>query len=368
MTEKINYKEKQIQSHCHKSQFCKQDYLSAAEGFLKRELDAHNVARTAGNICKALKTWSEGVRGNTYRKMQCSLEYHQYSHQFYKAAEQIRYTKRVGYGEESGKKRKICKSINEKEHFKLLKAAMLNGNDRLISILTVSYYLGIRPVEASTLKYEDLDDFLIVNIVSAKQNDNGTRGIDRELYLELESNAKYALINAIDTLSGIDKKEVAALRKRVCRLSRKVFEKRKHPPTLVSYRHQLGSDLKSSQISSSEKSGVLGHFSQKSIEKYGHFNSGGGLKRDLPLASEETIDKVMDDIEITNYKLELNEKDPLSLDVDAIKESPPIISVKDEEVDIENTVHNDAEALTREKSALKTQRKRHKINPEYTPF
>jgi len=360
INEKINYKEKQIQSHNNKSDSTKAEYLTTAEGFLKRELDDKGIIRTAGNICIALKAWSKIVKPNTYRKMQCSLEYQQYSNRFYKAAEQIRNTQRIGYGEISGKKKKICKSISEGEHFKLLKAAMQNGNEQLISILTVSYYMGIRPIEAPSLEYEDLGKFLIVNVVGAKKNEKGTRGIDRELYLELESNAKYAVIHAIDTLQGLDKKQIAALRKRVCRLSQKIFPGRKSPFGLYVYRHQLASYLRvSKSLSDREKSGVLGHLSLKSFSQYGHFNSAGGLKRNLPIASEETIERVMDDMERTNYMDDLNSIAEISTDVDneMIDHELPIDSEKSELMQ-----------SSQDKSLKKVKRRRHRIELEYTPF
>lgn len=87
MTEKSHYQIKDIQTHSGKSDSTKAEYKKTAENFLIRELDKNDIARTASNICKALKTYSINVRPNTYRKMQCSLEYHQYSNKFYKAAQ-----------------------------------------------------------------------------------------------------------------------------------------------------------------------------------------------------------------------------------------------------------------------------------------
>jgi len=310
MTEKTHYQTKDIQTHSGKSESTKDEYLKIAENFLIRELDKKYIARTPGNICKALKSYSINVRPNTYRKMQCSLEYHQYSNKFYKSAQQIRDTKRYGHGEASGKKQKSCKSVKESEHIKLLKAALLKDDKQAVSALTIAYYLGLRPVEMPRISILREDgDGLLLHITGAKKKEDGSRGMDKEIHLNVENNAKYALLSSITTLAGIDTKSVNALKRRVSRLSKKVFPSRKHPPTLYSYRHQLGSDLKGSKDSKGLKAltrkqaaAVMGHQSQASLSQYGHANNASMLKRDLPTASESTVEQVLENSEETNYK------------------------------------------------------------------
>jgi len=310
MTEKIHYQTKDIQTHSGKSESTKAEYLKTAENFLIRELDKKDIARTAGNICKALKSYSINVRPATYRKMQCSLEYHQYVNKFYKAAQQIRDTQRHGHGEISGKKQKICKSVKESEHIKLLKAALAKEDDQVVSALTIAYYLGLRPAEMPRIRVVQEDENgLSLHIIGAKKKEDGTRGMDKEIHLNIESNAKYALMSSINTLSGIDTKNVNALKRRVSRLSKKVFPSRKHPPTLYSYRHQLGSDLNGSKDSKGLKAltrkqaaAVMGHQSQASLSQYGHANNASMLKRSLPTASQSTVEQVLENSEETNYK------------------------------------------------------------------
>jgi len=310
MTEKIHYQTKDIQTHSGKSESTKEDYLKTSENFLVKNLDNEGIARTAGNICKALKSYSINVRPATYRKMQCSLEYHQYSNKFYKAAQQIRDTQRHGHGEISGKKQKICKSVKESEHIKLLQAALLKGDEQVISALTIAYYLGLRPAEMPRVGVlQEDEDGLSLHIIGAKKKEDGSRSMDKEIHLNIENNAKYALISSINTLSGIDTKNVNALKRRVSRISKKVFPSRKHPPTLYSYRHQLGSDLKGSKDSKGLKAltrkqaaAVMGHQSQASLSQYGHANNASMLKRDLPTASESTVEQVLENSEETNYK------------------------------------------------------------------
>jgi len=310
MTENTHYQTKDIQTHSGKSESTRAEYLKTGENFLIRELDKKGITRTAGNICKALKSYSINVRPATYRKMQCSLEYHQYSNKFYKAAQQIRDTKRHGHGEVSGKKQKTCKSVKESEHLKLLQAALLKEDEQVVSALTIAYYLGLRPAEMPRIGVLQEDDGgLLLHIIGAKQNNAGTRSMNKEIYLNLESNAKYALMSSINTLTGIDTKQVNALKRRVSRLSKKVFPSRKHPPTLYSYRHQLGSDLKGSKgsdglkvLNRKQAAAVMGHQSQASISQYGHANNASMLKRGLPVASESTVEQVLENSEEINYK------------------------------------------------------------------
>jgi len=318
--EKTNYKEKQVQSHKNKAESTQEEYLRIGNGFLEREMDKKGISRTAGNICKALKQWSETVRPNTYRKMQCALEYQQYSNKFYKAAEQIRNTQRIGHGDLKSKKqrKRRCKSINEQDHMKLLMASLKKGDKQLSSALTVVYHLGLRPAELTLLEYEDEGDTLTIYVMGAKKDVKGFRSIDKEVSLSLDVGQKKTLMNAIDSLYGLTEKQVGAMKSRMSRLTRKVFPKRQYRPGLYAYRYQLGSDLKKavsgssgsgSQNSSSnerilthkEVSAIMGHRSQNSLTQYGHSNSSGGLNRQLPTVSQESVNQVNDDFKQTKF-------------------------------------------------------------------
>lgn len=210
----------------------------------------------------------------------------------------------------SGKKQKSCKHVKDSEHIKLLKAALLKDDVQVVSALTIAYYLGLRPAEMPSVSVMQEDDGgLTLYISGAKKKEDGSRGMDKEIYLNIENNAKYALMSSITTLAGIDTKQVNALKRRVSRLSKKVFPSRKHPPTLYAYRHQLGSDLKGSKDSKGLKVltrkqavAVMGHQSQASLSQYGHANNASMLKRDLPIASESTVEQVLENSEEINYK------------------------------------------------------------------
>jgi len=153
------------------------------------------------------------------------------------------------------------------------------------------------------------EDGLLLHIIGAKQKEDGTRSMNKEIYINVENNAKYALMGSITTLAGIDTKQVNALKRRVSRLSKKVFPARKYRPTLYAYRHQMASDLRSKDsnglkaLTRKQAAAVMGHQSQASLSQYGHANNASMLKRNLPTASESTVDQVLENSEETNYKV-----------------------------------------------------------------
>ena len=94
---KKGWKQKQIQTHDGKSDKTKSYYLKEAECFIKKHLTEKGIKVTPGSICNALTEWSETVQANTFIAKQCALEYHQYCHKFYKAAEHIFVGVSAGY-------------------------------------------------------------------------------------------------------------------------------------------------------------------------------------------------------------------------------------------------------------------------------
>lgn len=321
--EKI-YKEKQSQTHKNKAESTRQVYLKIASNFLLREVDSKNLKRNSSTVCSALYDWGETVQNNTYRKMQCALEYYCYTNNWYATAKLIRDTKKDSYGEVVKKKQRICKSIKEEEHQKLLMASKRKGDSQLSAALILAYHTGTRPCEMCEIEYDTEND-LTLYIMGAKKDANGLRSIDKELSLKLDEQQKREVMNSVDALYGMDSKQLAAMKSRMSRLTRKVFPSRKYPPTLYSYRHQIASDLKrskkSGELSLKECSAVLSHRSQQSIQGYGNFNSSGGLNRGIPIPSEESVRQVNDDYTESAYKMKLNAEYEPTVDNDEQGES-----------------------------------------------
>jgi len=311
MTEKIDHRKNMTLTHDNKSESTKSEYRRIAEGFIKRELDEKGIKRTVGNLTKALENWSASVRPATFRKIRIALNFRQLELKHYKAAQQIRHTQRVSFGESNSTKQRRCKSITEDEHRKLFLAAKNKGDIQLASALVIGYYLGLRPAEMNSIQYVELSQYeLSLSVKGAKKDVNGTRSIDKTLSLILDESEKRTLIKAINNLTGMDKKQLAAMKNRMSRMTRKCFPKRKRQSqiTFYCYRHQMASDLKKSKNSNNSHSltlkqcsAVLSHRSTRSIAGYGHFHSSGGLKRSLPIPSAETVAQVNDNYTESNY-------------------------------------------------------------------
>ena len=252
------------------------EYDRIAEGFLKRELDAHQIPRTAKMIADALRAWSAGKRPVTYRKMRRALAHHQRVRAYEKAAKRIEAVERHGHGQANTTKRSRCKKVTQADHDKLLADAIERGDAEVAAALTIAFWTGSRPVEMTKMRCKlgakDGEQILAVAIASAKQ------GADRSFYrvLMLEPNADLAA--AIDRLYGLSPMRMKAIQARLRYYAKKLFPRRKHPPSLYSYRHELGSDLKA-KGDRVEGAAILGHRSQESLEVYGRRNTGGGLDR-----------------------------------------------------------------------------------------
>jgi len=358
--EKI-YKEKQSQTHKNKSESTRQEYLKIASGFLKREVDDKNLKRNSSSVCAGLYNWGETVQNNTYRRMQCALEYYCYSNKWYQSAKLIRETKKGSYGEVVKKTQRICRAIKEDEHQKLLRASSDKNDKQLSAALTLAYFTGTRPCEMCEIEYDDDNGIFTLYIMGAKKDANGLRSIDKELSLKLDEQQKIDVINAVDNLYGLDRKQLAAMKSRMSRLTRKVFPNRKHPPTLYSYRHQIASDLKKSknngELSLKQCSAVLSHRSQQSIQGYGHLNSSGGLKRGLPVPSEESVRQVNDDYTESSFRTTLNAEYDLTTDNDEQEESESMKLLR----------QNVADAKNRQ-SAPKIKVSRHYKDNDYSRF
>ena len=338
--EEKTYKEKQNQTHKNKSESTRQVYLKIASNFLLREVDSKNLKRNSSTVCSALYDWGETVQNNTYRKMQCALEYYCYANNWYATAKLIRDTKKDSYGEVVKKKQRICKSIKEEEHQKLLIASNKKGDAQLSAALTLAYFTGTRPCEMCEIEYDNEDGVFTLYIMGAKKDAGGLRSIDKELSLKLDEQQKVNVMNAVDKLYGLDSKQLAAMKSRMSRLTRKVFPGRKYHFSLYSYRHQISSDLKKSknngELTLKQCSAVLSHRSQQSIQGYGHLNSSGGLKRGLPVPSEESVRQVNDDYTESAYKVKLNgEYDPTT-DNDEQEESEAMKFLRQQVADTKN--------------------------------
>lgn len=174
----------------------------------------------------------------------------------------------------------------------------------LIAAINMARILGCRPNEMLGIKI--LDDNRVF-IPASKKWEKGDRGIDRIVTLE-NPNELQTIKCAIEDLSKEPphKTGIEAIQQRFNRLAKKVFKKRtiKPIPTLYSFRHQLGSDLKFElnkairngdipRLSREEMAYIMGHQSTASIETYGNFRSGKDRNSIRPGISAEEVNSLV---------------------------------------------------------------------------
>ncbi|EEF80503.1 site-specific integrase [Methylophaga thiooxydans] len=164
----------------------------------------------------------------------------------------------------------------------------------LAGAIAVVRITGCRPSEMMSIQL--LPDNGIY-IEGSKQTEDGKRGMDRHLYLDDEvfkvfSVALKQMKKELDKLKPhqTEMNAVGMLQKRLDGLNKKLFPRRKKHITFKSFRHQLGSDLKSSSHGRIYSAAILGHQSVDSINGYGDSRSGKG--RMLPCPSRATMNNV----------------------------------------------------------------------------
>lgn len=267
------------------------EYQRIAESWLTKHVDRLGVQRTPRAIAVALEKWSDGKRPGAFRKMRRALAHHQREGGFVKAVARIEQVQRIGHGEANTTKTRRCKSVKESDHQRLLDDALEREDAVMAAALRVAHATGARPAEMPSMswtKHPKDDSKIIVKVIGAKKNEEQNRGMDKFISLDFDT----ALVAAMGDLQGIDEREITNLKRRVSRRSHTIFPRRKHPPTLYSYRHQMGSDVKAGAGDRRRAAAIMGHASQESLEVYGHKNASGGLDRDLPGVAAQSVQAV----------------------------------------------------------------------------
>jgi len=188
-------------------------------------------------------------------------------------------------------KQKRVKRVSQEEHEKLLKH-FINKNDcQMLGALEIVRILGCRPSELGYLKI--LSDRAIF-ISSAKKTEDGLRGLDRTLYLDEETHKRfvraYYLLNLDSTTTHDNSVIIKRLQRRLQTATKSLWPRRHHHITFYSYRHQLGSDLKSSGLPPQTIAAIMGHQNTTSVERYGDKRT--GTTRMLPFPTQATINRV----------------------------------------------------------------------------
>lgn len=130
-----------------------------------------------------------------------------------------------------------------------------------LSAIVVTRLTGARPAELCSIRVEGG----LVHVRGAKQSHNGQRGLDRVLKLpEVETQLVAEMLKVLQSAN------IGAIQDRVTSAGQRLWPQRRAVPSLYSWRHQLGSDLKASGLSRVEIAYIMGHQSTESVEQYGN--------------------------------------------------------------------------------------------------
>lgn len=269
----------------------KNSYRKLAKHFYQTYLPDQAITPKA--ITDALKNRAPDLVPAYWRRLRNALEFDQRDQGFDKAGDRIKATKNPVTSDPKKKnlikkKRRKVKNISEQDEQRLIETlrAGSSGDKFVYAAIFIVKHLGCRPSEIADLEFLQGGK---VRITSTKKRDD--RGLDRELkienrklYIVLQKN-HLALCNA----DYVD--PIVYVQKRLDKITKKLWPKRKVRPTLYSWRHQMGGDLKASGKSRREIAAIMGHRSQQSVDVYGHPKHCRS-NRGYVTATPETINRV----------------------------------------------------------------------------
>jgi integrase len=254
------------------------DYKKLAAHFYKNKMNGEQP--TPKKISDALKACAADYRPAYWRRLRNALAFDQSEKGYKNAAERINKTQnpatKDGSAEAVKPKQKRIKSINLGDEKKLLKAFMDNDDKESYAAVRVCKALGVRPAELKQL--ELLGDCVIVK--GAKKSHGGSRGADR--ILEVSDEQLRFIKVAIPILAKAD---IGRVQDRIRGMGKRLWPKRSAVPTLYTWRHQMGSDLKASGLNRVAVAYIMGHQSTASVNVYGNKRLGNG-GRSLPMAAD----------------------------------------------------------------------------------
>ena len=251
------------------------DYKKLAAHFYKNKLNGEQP--TPKRIADALKACASDYRPAYWRKLRNALAFDQSDKGYKDAAERINKTQnpitKDGSKLDVKPKQKRIKSINSEDEEKLVAEFVKNDDRQSWAAIMLTKHLGARPSEFAEIRV--IGDKVFIS--GAKKSHGNLRGADRQLTL----NAKeLGIVKA--ALGFLKNANVGAVQDRIRAAGKRLWPQRKSVPSLYSWRHQLGSDLKASGLNRTDVAYIMGHQSTASVNVYGNKKTGSGA-RSLPM-------------------------------------------------------------------------------------
>lgn len=238
-------------------------YRKLAEHFYKSRLD--DQPPTPKRLADALKACAGEYRPAYFRRLRNALEFDQHEKGFGEAAIRIAGVKNPVTAEGSTAqvkpKRAAVKRIVDADEGALLKHLLKQKDEDTYYAIRLITATGARPAELKNM----MIDGNRVTILGAKQSHDGKRGADRVIVLE--EGTEKLVANAIAHIRNVD---LGKVKDRLRAAGKALWPQRKALPSMYSWRHQMGSDLKASGLGRVEVAYIMGHQSTESVDRYGN--------------------------------------------------------------------------------------------------
>lgn len=250
--------------------------LQDAQSFYLRHVTG--IANNLEQIRELLVREAPNYRRNSWRNLRGALVtfwLHNGQPETAKQIAKIRYPSTL----KNKPKPQRVRRVSDEDFKRLVLAIDKKKQNVAMATLLVAKHLGCRPSEMNSIEQIDGNKFLIT---SSKKT--AGRGLDRVLE-SIDEDVTERLTWAVETLQGIPTRK---LQNCFEYLVGKAFPARLHKPTIYSFRHQLGSNLKNSGLSREIIAYVMGHQSTQSVERYGDSRSGRGGRISVRPAIHDT--------------------------------------------------------------------------------
>jgi hypothetical protein len=259
------------------------EYRSLAAHFYATRIEGTPSPKA---ITDALKKAAVEYRPAYWRRLRNALAFDQSQKGYQDAAARLSATKNPvtlpDSGVEAKTKQKRIQSVSARDEVALLDHLRKAEDRPAYGAIILAKLTGARPAEMPGIKV----DGCRVLIRGAKKTADGLRGADRVLIV---SEKEAQMIAAC--VDHVANSPMGAIQDRVRAAGKRLWPQRSAVPSLYSWRHQMGSELKAAIADRREVAYLMGHQGTASVDRYGNRRTARGGK--VPRApAEETFENV----------------------------------------------------------------------------
>lgn len=221
-------------------------------------------------LSDALKSVAADYRPAYWRRLRNAIAFDQREKGFDDAAKRVDATKnpitKEGSTEGVKPKQVRAKRVVEADDQRLMAHFSALDDKVTTAAMFVTKYTGARPVELKSIEIRDGRVF----IAGAKKSHDGKRGADRELVLPAR------VVGMIEQALPHLKGDIGPVQDRIRTAGKKLWPQRNAVPSLYSWRHQLGAELKASGLDRRQVAYLMGHQATESVDRYGNSRTARG--------------------------------------------------------------------------------------------